>query len=187
MKTEMLYDRLSDKWVPAPVKDLFIDKPLDGLLENSLFSSLGSNMQESADGYTLEVAVPGLKKKHLKVEVADGLLTVQGQKQQKKTAGWTGKVAEHRSTRIYKTFTLPEDADVNGIKAKCRDGLLNISIPKVIRQSSFRTIAIEPVEDSKQMNWWRKLVSLLERLEMKMSHKMRRLGLGFKEKKSSLS
>ncbi|MFD3002818.1 Hsp20/alpha crystallin family protein [Pontibacter toksunensis] len=149
MKAELLYDKVSGKWVLAPSDSLLIDKPF-----SSLFTSFDNSMLETADGYKLKIAVKGMKKKHLKLEVADGVLTVHGQKQQKDVFGWARKTAEFRSTQIYRTVTLPEDADIDGIKAKCREGLLEISIPKIKKRSTYSGI---PVEDTGKMSWWQKI------------------------------
>ena len=40
----------------------------------------------------------------------------------------------HRVERSYgrflRTFTLPEDADASGVQAKCKDGVLTVTLPK---------------------------------------------------------
>jgi len=60
MKTHMLYDKLPERSVPAPAYSLLVDRPLGGLLGSSLLSSFDSNLLETADGYKLEIAVPGM-------------------------------------------------------------------------------------------------------------------------------
>ncbi|WP_460924945.1 Hsp20/alpha crystallin family protein [Pontibacter brevis] len=172
MKTNLLYDKVSDKWVPAPIDSLLLDKPYSALLGNSLFTSFDNNMLETVDGYKLEIAVPGMKRKHLKLELSDGVLTVQGQEQQKDVFGGAGRTAEFRGTQIYRTFTLPKDADTDGIKAKCRDGLLKISIPKIKKHSTYSSI---PVEDTGKMNWWQQVSRPFIKLKTKVSDVMGRL------------
>jgi HSP20 family protein len=187
MKTERFYDRPSEKWVPAAIDSLLVDRPLSSLLGNNFFSSFDSNVLETADGYTLEIAVPGMKKKDLRLEAADGVLTVQGQRQQRDVFGWLGRTVEFKSTQIYRSFALPEDADADRIQAKCRDGLLKISIPKIKSQRTFRVIPIEPVEAPGKMSWWQKLARPFKRLKTKVGYMMKRLGFGSNRRRTLLS
>jgi HSP20 family protein len=68
--------------------------------------------------HTLEVAVPGVIKEQVSVTVTDGKLQV---KVDADGHLWT------KATN--RTFTLPEDADVAGISADVKDGLLKVTIP----------------------------------------------------------
>lgn len=184
MKPTLLNDRFSERWSTAAI-DHLVDRPLDGLLTDSLFSSLNNlsildnNFLQTHDGYKLEVSVPGMCRKDLHLEVNSNVLTVQGRKQQKEESGWFKKPTEYRNIEIYKTFILPEDADADGIRAKCKDGLLKISIPKVKIETNYKSISVKAAAETKEMNWWQKLTKTLKALWNKGSSKMKQLQPGF--------
>jgi HSP20 family protein len=82
------------------------------------------NEQESA--FTLEIAVPGLTKNDLKIEVDNGLLsvsTVKTDDQQEKTG--------FAALQFEKRFRLSKNINQEGIVAHTENGLLTITLPKV--------------------------------------------------------
>jgi len=186
MKNEALYPKPSEAWCPLSTPSL-TDTPLGALLGNSFFGSFDNNMLETADGYKLEIAVPGMRRKDLKLEVDDGVLTIQGHKQRKEVFGWIRKTVEYKNTQIYRTFSLPEDADADGIRATCKDGLLKISIPKIRHQSSSRYIPVEPAEDAREMTWQQQILRPFKWLGKKLSYMMTRLGFGTKQPRNLAS
>lgn len=68
--------------------------------------------------HVLEVAVPGVNQEQVSVTVLEGKLHV---KVETSNLLWT-KATD-------RTFTLPEEADVEAIKAEVKDGLLTVKIP----------------------------------------------------------
>ncbi len=83
----------------------------------------------------VEAEIPGVTKKDLKISVQDNILTISGEKkkvEEKKDKNY------YRAERIFgsftRSFTLPEDVDVEKIDAKFEDGILNISIDKLAQK-----------------------------------------------------
>ena len=76
--------------------------------------------------------IPGLDKKHLNVEVEDGVLTVSGEKHHIKEDE-NAKVLrrELKASSFKRNFELGENLDGENIKATFKNGILNIDIPKV--------------------------------------------------------
>lgn len=144
---------------------------------NSLYGSFDSHTQKTANSYTLEVPVPGMNKKDLRLEAADGVLTIYGHKQQKDIFGWARRTIEFKSTQIIRTIVLPEDADSDSIKAKCRDGLLKISIPKRKKQTTLLKI---PVEEAGKVSWWHAVTKPFRMLKSKVGYMMKRFVIGSK-------
>jgi HSP20 family protein len=187
MKTEVLQNSLSNNRAPVIIDRLLVDTPLSGLLGNSLFSHFDNNMLETADGYRLEIAVPGMKRKDLKLEVANSILTVQGQKKQKAAYGWKSKTIEYRSAQFHKTIVLPWDADQDRIKAECQDGLLRISIPKLDSQQTACYIDVVPVEDAGRASWWQKVAAPFRKLKSKVKGLFAGMGIGSKRRRFLIS
>ena len=98
------------------------------------------NVKESSKDYTMEIAVPGLKKEYVRVEVnKDGELgvAIENNMEHKEEKGKDDK-KEHYLRREFsysnyqQTYVLPDDVNRDGITAKVDNGILEITLPKVI-------------------------------------------------------
>lgn len=86
-------------------------------------------VKENGKSYTVSVELPGLDEKDVKVQVEDDVLTISGEKKIERADDKT-----HYSERSYgsftRAFTLPADADHNGITATFAKGVLALQIAK---------------------------------------------------------
>ena len=86
-------------------------------------------VQENGKTYTITVELPGLDQKDVKVLVEDDVLTISGEKHVERSDEKT-----HYSERSYgsftRAFTLPSDADRDGITANFAKGVLTLQIAK---------------------------------------------------------
>lgn len=96
------------------------------------------DIRETENDYQIDVEVPAIAREDLSVNVADGVLTVSGERKATETSAETGKQhrVERRYGRFVRNFQLPEDADVEAISAENRDGVLYLRINK--RESAKR-------------------------------------------------
>jgi len=89
------------------------------------------NIKEDEDGFVVEMAAPGLKKKDFNIQLDQNLLTISSEKGEEKV-----EEVEKYTKREYayqaftRSFTLPDTADGQKISAKYEDGVLKVSIPK---------------------------------------------------------
>ena len=98
------------------------------------------NVKEDDKQYTMEIAVPGLKKEFVRVDVNnDGELCVAIEnKMEHKEEEPKDEKKEHYLRREFsytnyeQNYVLPEDVDREKIYAKVHDGILEIALPKVI-------------------------------------------------------
>lgn len=90
-----------------------------------------ANITENGKEYTIRADLPDVKKDDIDVSVANGVLTLSGERRYEKTSE---DEKEHRRETFHGTFqrsfALPEDVDVEGIKADTKDGVLIIHLPK---------------------------------------------------------
>ncbi|MGB4415432.1 MAG: Hsp20/alpha crystallin family protein [Paludibacter sp.] len=90
------------------------------------------NIKEDADAYKVEVAAPGFEKDDFKVELNHDLLTVSSEKkienETKEGEVFTRREFSYQS--FSRSFTLPQTADGERIKASYKKGILQITIPK---------------------------------------------------------
>ncbi len=85
---------------------------------------------ENADGYRVEVAVPGLSLDELDVSVAENTMTIRGERQGEETRGGTYLRRERRRTGFQRAVMLPKTVNPDGIEASLENGILTICIPR---------------------------------------------------------
>lgn len=88
-----------------------------------------ADVEESDTAWTVEVELPGVKKKDVDLETRGRTIVISGERKDKERDG----VLRHRR-RVVGSFryevTLPGDFDSDAIAAKLSDGELTITIPK---------------------------------------------------------
>ncbi|HEX2920686.1 MAG TPA: Hsp20/alpha crystallin family protein [Bacteroidales bacterium] len=89
------------------------------------------NIREDDKNYFLELAVPGIDKKDLKIDIDEDVLTISSEKQnenEEKTEGYTRK--EFSYTSFVRSFYIPENVNKENINANYKEGILTVSFPK---------------------------------------------------------
>lgn len=99
------------------------------------------NVKETCDEYIMEVAVPGLKKEWVRINVTnEGLLHMAIEnKMEHKEEERDNKEEKHERylrrefgySNYEQCYTLPEDVDHDHITASVADGILTITVPKI--------------------------------------------------------
>jgi HSP20 family protein len=91
---------------------------------------------ETPDRYEVIVDVAGVRRDDIEVFTEEGHLTVAGWRDDP-TPG--GKVCVHQMEieqgQFHRRLHLPDDADVESVSARYRDGFLQVSIPKKARHA----------------------------------------------------
>jgi len=95
--------------------------------------------------YDIEVALAGFNKKDINVNVEDGLLTIESVKDEaeKEVEDNDGTLYRGISKRMFKrSFTIANDVNVTG--AELKDGLLRVSMEKIIpEEKKLKTIQVK--------------------------------------------
>jgi HSP20 family protein len=89
------------------------------------------NINDEEKAFEVVVALPGLDKKDVKIEVQDGHLSVSSEKQyekEEKNKNWMRREFGYAS--FQRTFRLPQSADPEKVQATMRNGLLTIRLGK---------------------------------------------------------
>jgi len=90
-----------------------------------------ADITEDEREYLIKAELPELKKEDVKVNVENGVLMITGERKFEKEEK---KRKYHRVERGYGTFmrsfTLPDDADANRVKAEFKNGVLTVHLPK---------------------------------------------------------
>ncbi len=94
-----------------------------------------ANVKESADKFLIQLAAPGMEKTDFVIRAEEGVLTISSEKKKEETTEnekFTRKeFAYHSFTR---SFSIPENVDVDAIKASYENGILSLELPKKVEE-----------------------------------------------------
>ena len=89
------------------------------------------DVQENEKEILIDVEVPGLEKKDIKVEVKDDTLTISGErKYEKKDKDSESCRVERHYGKFERTFGLPETVKSDKVSATYKNGVLTLKLPK---------------------------------------------------------
>jgi len=89
------------------------------------------DIKEEDERFLLTADIPGVEPKDIEVTMADGVLTIRGERTheaEKETNGY--KRVERSYGSFYRRFSLPDTANAEGITARGSNGVLEVAIPK---------------------------------------------------------
>ncbi len=96
------------------------------------------DISESSRAYVIKAELPAVRREDVKLNVHDHVLVLSGERQMEKEEG-DAAARYHRVERAYgrfaRSFSLPEDADDTLVAAEYKDGVLSVTIPKVVREA----------------------------------------------------
>jgi len=89
------------------------------------------NIKENEKSFILELAVPGIDKKDLKIDINEDVLTISHEVKDEKEENTDGyKRKEFSYTSFCRSFYVPENVNVDKIGASYKDGVLTVDLPK---------------------------------------------------------
>jgi HSP20 family protein len=119
------------------VNQLFGDSRLPSADEGDRSNIATSNwtpavdIKEEDERFVLKADIPGVDPKDIDVTMADGVLTIKGERKHESEEEANGyKRVERSYGTFYRRFSLPDTANAEGVSAKGKDGVLEVSIPK---------------------------------------------------------
>lgn len=97
----------------------------------SRWGLLAAELQEDDDSISVRLEAPGLDKEHLDISVIDNHLVIRGEKrvQREQTQG-RYHIMECAYGRFERALPLPAEVDDSGARARYRDGILTVTLPK---------------------------------------------------------
>jgi HSP20 family protein len=89
------------------------------------------DLVERDNAFELTAEMPGLEEKNIEVDVANGVLTVKGQKDEDKVEKKEDfHLRERRFGSFVRSVRLPETVDADKIEASFKNGVLKVTLPK---------------------------------------------------------
>ena len=119
------------------LEDLFRGFGLGRVLEPSFATALGGrhyprvNMREDADNIYVEALLPGIDAKELEITVLENTLTIAGERRNGEKENVTWHRRERGTGRFLRAIDLPTDIDADRVKAGYRNGVLELTLPKI--------------------------------------------------------
>jgi HSP20 family protein len=110
---------------------------VDRLFEDSVVSPKGAGMpkidiKDQKDSIVVKAELPGISEDRINVEIADGVMTISGEKAEEKEEKDEGYYYKESHTGAFsRSFTLPADVMENKAEAEMKNGILMITVPKV--------------------------------------------------------
>ena len=90
------------------------------------------NTREGEFAYHVEVDLPGMKKEDIEIQVEDNTLVISGERKVKEEIKEENYYKiESSFGKFSRSFSLPEDADIEQIHAESQDGVLEVVVPKL--------------------------------------------------------
>ncbi|MEA5129570.1 MAG: Hsp20/alpha crystallin family protein [Proteiniphilum sp.] len=121
--------RRTNNWLPSVFNDFFGNE----WMENSSKSVPAINIQQNENGFTVEVAAPGMTKEDCVVRIDDdnNLVISFEKKNEKEDKDKKGAYLrrEFSYTQFQRRMVLPDDVEKEKITAKVENGVLTVEIP----------------------------------------------------------
>ena len=89
------------------------------------------DIKEEPSQFVIHADLPGVEAKDIDISLENGVLTLKGQRaiEQKEETESYRRVERVRGTFL-RRFSLPDAVDAEKVSAKCRDGVLEVLVPK---------------------------------------------------------
>ena len=115
---------------PLSMPNLF-DDDFFPVVTNRTSSMPAVNIREDEKHFRLDLAIPGIDKKDLKIDINEDVLTISSETKSDSEETRDGyKRKEFSYTSFCRSFYIPENVDRDKIDASYKDGVLSVSLPK---------------------------------------------------------
>jgi HSP20 family protein len=149
-RTEKSSPQLPQQWQPFErfrrEMDRLFDDFSSGFWRGSLFDTAPSrraeatfrtmpavDVSETDKAYEITAELPGLDEKNIEVKLANGVLSIKGEKQEEKEEKEKEK-DYYRRERSFgsfeRSFQVPDDVEEGKIAASFKNGILSVTLPK---------------------------------------------------------
>lgn len=95
------------------------------------------NIRENEKNFLLELAVPGMDKKDLKIDISEDVLTISSETRNESEENQDGyRRKEFSYSSFCRSFYIPDNVSKEKIGAEYKDGILTIELPKMEEDKS---------------------------------------------------
>ena len=128
---DRLFDDFGRGFWPSPFPRSLFDVAPFGRGEQGWAATPKVDVTETDKAYEIGAELPGMDEKNIEVKVANGVLTIQGEKQEEKEEKNKDYHLRERSFGSFqRSFQVPDDVDIDKIQCSFKKGLLTVTLPK---------------------------------------------------------
>ncbi|MDD5870743.1 MAG: Hsp20/alpha crystallin family protein [Bacteroidales bacterium] len=128
----MMPTRRNQTWLPSIFNDFFDND----WIERANTNAPAINVSESEKEYCVEVAAPGMSKEDFNIHLDEdsNLIISMEKKSEDKHDDKRYLRHEFSYTKFQQAMILPDDVDKDAISAEVNNGVLDIRLPKLVKQ-----------------------------------------------------
>ena len=90
-----------------------------------------ADISETKKEFLIQADLPDVEKSDIHISVSDGTITIDGERKQRtEDQGETFHRIESMRGKFTRSFAMPSNVDESAIKAKCKNGVLRVHLPK---------------------------------------------------------
>jgi HSP20 family protein len=103
----------------------------DATARKAPFVKPAANIVEQTENFVITLAVPGLQKEDVHLNLEKDVLTIVAEKENVPAENAKYNLKEFDFARFKRNFIVPENVDVDNIQANYTNGILVVTLPKV--------------------------------------------------------
>jgi HSP20 family protein len=127
-EVDRLFDDFGDDFWRRPFRSL---KGLERGWAQKFLAAPAADVAETDKAYEITAELPGIDEKNIEVNVANGEITIKGEKKEETEERKKDYyVSERRYGAFERHFGLPEGVDAEKIEATFKNGVLKVTLPK---------------------------------------------------------
>ena len=128
---DRLFDDFGRGFFSSSFPRSFFDTAPFGRGEQGWMTTPHADVAETDKGYEIAAELPGMDEKNIEVKVANGVLSIKGEKQEEKEEKDKDYHMRERSFGSFqRSFQVPDGVDLDKIECSFKNGLLTVTLPK---------------------------------------------------------
>jgi HSP20 family protein len=110
----------------------FFENNFSPVISDRTSSLPAVNIRESEKSYLIDLAIPGMDKKDLKIDINEDVLTISSETKNETEDSRNGfRRKEFSYSSFNRSFYIPENVERETIEATYKDGILEVTLPKL--------------------------------------------------------
>jgi len=126
-----------------PKKYYLGDDFFDNFFEPTIKNQMKCDIYEKGNDYIIEVDIPGIDKKDIKLECENGYLTIFAEKNEEENDKGKNYIRRERRSGSFSRSFYIGDVNSDEIEAEFKKGTLKVTVPKVTEETSKKQIEIK--------------------------------------------
>jgi HSP20 family protein len=115
----------------SPFRSSFFDMDPFRRAKTAFSGMPAVDVTETEKGYKVVAELPGMDDKNIEVKIANGMLTIKGEKREERQEEKQDYFVRERSFGSFeRSFSVPDGVDLDNVDASFKKGVLTVTLPK---------------------------------------------------------